>query len=717
MFGKIFLIVTRVLVVVSFFALFACSADKLRERNSFNNGWKFALGDDENSSQPGFNDSGWRELNLPHDWSIEGKFDEKNPATVNGGALPGGIGWYRKSFTLYRKESDKIIYVDFDGVYRNSEVWINGHYLGRRPYGYSSFRYELTPYLHFGSEPNIIAVKVDNSVQPNSRWYSGSGIYRNVWLVVTGEIAVNHWGTYITTPEVSAGSALLNIKTEIKNKTTKKETIKIKESVFDSANNLVASVSSEDMVITDTLSSITQQVSIKNPVLWSDKNPYLYRVVTDIEKGNTKIDSYETVTGIRSFYFDTDKGFLLNGEMVKIRGVCDHHDLGCLGAAVNTRAIERQLELLKEMGCNAVRTSHNPPAPELLDLCDRMGFIVMDEAFDMWKKKKTEFDYSLSWDQWHKTDLQDMVLRDRNHPSVFIWSIGNEIPEQRDSSGLPIAKELAAIVRNLDNTRPITSACDEPQPSNSIIGSGVLDLIGYNYHEKTYADFPKAFPGKKFIATETTSAIATRSSYDMPSDSVRRWPDGGNGPFSTGNKDLSCSSYDNCAVPWGSTHEETWKIIKKYDYLSGLFIWTGFDYLGEPTPYPWPARSSYFGILDLSGFPKDAYYLYESEWTDKNVLHIFPTWNWTPGEMIDVWAYTNCDEVELFLNGISMGVKQKSGDKLCAFGGGLCVAGFCGDADNSELSFDVSAGRVGRGHRADEFSGTFRVNSKRCAGI
>jgi beta-galactosidase len=293
-----------------------------------------------------------------------------------------------------------------------------------------------------------------------------------------------------------------------------------------------------------------------------------------------------------------------------------------------------------------------------------MGFIVMDEAFDMWKKNKTTFDYSLDWDQWHKKDLEDLILRDRNHPSVFIWSIGNEIPEQRDSTGTAIAIELAGLVRNLDNTRPITSACDDPQPSNSIIMSGVLDLIGYNYHEKTFSDFPKLFPGKKFIATETTSAIATRGSYDMPSDSIRRWPSRGENPSFTGNADLSCSSYDNCSVPWGSTHEETWKIIKKNDFMSGMFIWTGFDYLGEPTPYPWPARSSYFGILDLAGFPKDAYYLYQSEWTDKNVLHIFPHWNWAPGKIVDVWAYTNCDEVELFLNGKSLCTRQKSGDDL-----------------------------------------------------
>jgi beta-galactosidase len=295
-----------------------------------------------------------------------------------------------------------------------------------------------------------------------------------------------------------------------------------------------------------------------------------------------------------------------------------------------------------------------------------MGFIVMDEAFDMWKTGKTPFDYSLDWDKWYRRDLMDMVLRDRNHPSVFIWSIGNEVMEQwkRDGSGEAIATELAGIVRALDDTRPVTSACNDPYPHNPVIASGALDLIGYNYHDTSFVKFPQTFPGKKFIASETTSALATRGSYDMPSDIVRRWPARWDQPFKDGNADLTCSSYDNCSAPWGSTHEETWKVIKAHDYLSGMFIWTGWDYLGEPTPYWWPARSSYFGIIDLAGFPKDAYWFYQSEWTDKPVLHIFPHWNWNPGQTVDMWAYTNCDEVELFLNGVSLGRKKKSGDEM-----------------------------------------------------
>jgi beta-galactosidase len=333
---------------------------------------------------------------------------------------------------------------------------------------------------------------------------------------------------------------------------------------------------------------------------------------------------------------------------------------------VHPRAIERQLQILKAMGCNAIRTAHNPPAPELLDLCDRMGFLVMDEAFDMWKKKKNKFDYSKDWDKWHVQDLQDQVLRDRNHPSVFIWSIGNEIREQFDSTGISIGRELVGIVKSLDKTRPVTSALSDADPKkNFIYQSSALDLVGLNYHIETYADFQKNYPGQKFIGTEQMSALATRGHYDMPSDSIRRWPKDGKTPLKDGNPDLTVSSYDNVSAYWGSTHEETWKIIKKYDFLSGLFVWSGFDFLGEPVPYLWPARSSYYGIVDLAGFPKDAYYMYQSEWTNKPVLHLFPHWNWQPGKLVDVWAYyNNADEVELYLNGKSLGIKAKTGDEL-----------------------------------------------------
>lgn len=636
----------------------------VRSVESFNKGWRFFLGDEQSAKEKEYNDTKWRVLTLPHDWSIEGEFSKDNPATHNGGALPGGVGWYRKTFSLPELYNDKLVFIDFDGVYRNSEVWINGHYLGLRPYGYSSFRYDITPYLKFGSEKNVIAVRADNSEQPNSRWYSGSGIYRNVWLVITNKIYVDHWGTFIATPEVTKERAVVSIEVKVRNDLSEERQLIIKTIILDQEGKKIAEVKSDCSAAMQSVSTLTQNLEIENPQLWSTDIPYLYQAVTIIEDDNKVYDNYETAFGVRTFEFNSTRGFFLNGKPLKIYGVCNHHDLGCLGAAVNTRAIERQLEILKEMGCNGIRTSHNLPAPELLDLCDKMGFIVMDEAFDMWKKKKTDYDYSQNWDEWHRRDLQDLILRDRNHPSVFLWSIGNEILEQWDSTGIAIAQELAAIVKDLDNTRPITSGSNEPKPHNFIIRSGVNDVIGFNYHQEDFPDLLKIYPGQKFIASETTSALASRGEYNMPSDSIRVWPIRWDSVFTQGNPDNTCSAYDNCRVPWGSTHEEAWRLIKSYDFLSGMFIWTGFDYLGEPTPYVWPSRSSYFGIIDLAGFPKDAYYMYQSEWTDKNVLHILPHWNWNKGDTIDVWAYTNCEEVELFLNDKSMGSKKKSKDDM-----------------------------------------------------
>ncbi|MEX8549409.1 MAG: beta-galactosidase GalB [Mucilaginibacter sp.] len=653
-----------VLLVAGFYS---AEAQSDRNKIDFDQNWAFNLGDVANANNTDFNDANWRKLNLPHDWSIEGKFSKENPATPEGGALPGGIGWYRKTFTLPESSKGKIISVDFDGVYQKSEVWINGHLLGFRPNGYISFQYNLTPYLFYGSKKNVIAVKVDNSVQPNSRWYSGSGIYRNVWLITNNKVAVDHWGTFVTTPKVSAQSATINLKTLVRNYSGKPQNAVLTTIIYDASGKIVTIKTIPGITIKDTVKEVSQNFIVNNPNLWSVDHPNLYRIVSKVTDEKSVSDTYETPLGIRYFNFDADKGFSLNGKPMKILGVCDHHDLGSLGSAVNTRALERQLEILKGMGVNAIRTSHNPSTPELLDLCDKMGFFVMDEAFDVWEKQKAKYDYHLYFKDWHKRDLQDQVLRDRNHPSVIIWSIGNEIPEQSDTSALRIAPELAAIVHNLDTTRPITSANNDPGTNNKIIQSGAVDLIGYNYNHKNYAGFQQRYPGKKFIGTETTSALETRGFYDMPSDSIRRWPDHKKSENGKGKMDTAyrVSAYDNVSASWGSLHEETWKEIKKYDFLSGMFIWTGFDYLGEPTPYSWPARSSYFGVIDLAGFPKDVYYMYQSEWTDKTVLHIFPHWNWEAGKTVDVWAYYNhADEVELFLNGKSLGTKKKTGDDL-----------------------------------------------------
>ncbi|PYO14870.1 MAG: glycoside hydrolase family 2 [Gemmatimonadetes bacterium] len=642
------------------------AAQRERATLPLDRAWRFHLGDVPGAQEGTFDDSGWRTLNLPHDWSIEGEFSDTNPAGAGGGALPGGVGWYRKTFSVAERDTGRLVFVEFDGVYRNSEVWINGHYLGKRPYGYSSFSYELTPHLRYGLAGNVIAVRVDNSRQPNSRWYSGSGIYRHVRLVTTDPLHVDHWGSYVTTPEVTAASARVTIRTTVRNASQADQPITLRTVLYDAAGKEVAAATAEARVPRDSVTDIAQDLVIRSPALWSLERPYLYRAVSRVLCGGRTCDDYSTPFGVRTFAFDPDRGFILNGKQLKIRGVCLHHDLGALGAAVNTRALERQLQIMRDMGVNALRTSHNPPAPELLDLTDRMGFIVLDEAFDMWKKEKTKYDYHLDWDAWHVRDLSDMVQRDRNHPSVFIWSIGNEVMEQwtnDDTTAIPIARELAGIVRRLDPTRPITSANNNGSPANPMFHAGALDLLGHNYHHEAWPNLPAQFPGAKLIITEAMSALNSRGFYEQPSDSVASYEtpyvkDHGPQP----NKSYQLSSYDNRKAFWGSLHEESLRLFERYPFISGMFIWSGIDYLGEPTPYEWPARSSYFGVVDLAGFPKDPFYLYQSEWTDRPMLHVFPHWNWTAGDSIDVWAYTNGDEAELFLNGASLGVKRKPGD-------------------------------------------------------
>jgi beta-galactosidase len=649
------------------FMLICLMADaQSRIRENFNKGWKFLLGDDPTAKQRDFDDSKWRSLTLPHDWSIEGMFDVKNPAKPEGGGLPTGIGWYRKTFVAPANIGQRNVFVEFDGVYKNSEVWINGHFLGKRPYGYISFSYELSKYLKAGT--NTIAVRVDNAEQPDSRWYSGSGIYRNVWLTVTAKLAITQWGVFVKTNTFKQGQqtlASVQVETNIANATGSVKNVVVTQTILDSKGKALLVQKPLSFEINDFGSTIKSEMLLQNPILWSIDLPNQYTLHTKVMEGDQLIDQQYTKFGVRTFNFDAKTGFSLNGKPLKILGVCMHHDLGALGAAINVRAMERQLEILKEMGCNAIRMSHNPPAPELLDLCDQMGFLVIDEAFDMWKKKKTAKDYHLAFPEWHQRDLQDMVKRDRNHPAIILWSIGNEIREQFDSTGIAITRELVNIVKKLDQTRPVISALTETDSNkNFIYQAKALDVYGLNYNHRLYESFPKNYPNVKFLATETTSALATRGYYDT-ADSIRRWPKDGKTKFTEGNKDWAVSAYDHVSAYWGSTHEETWKAAKKFDHVSGLFVWTGFDYLGEPLPYPWPARSSYFGIVDLAGFPKDSYYLYQSEWTNKPVLHILPHWNWEKGKTVEVWAYyNNADEVELFLNGKSLGKRTKQGDDL-----------------------------------------------------
>ena len=647
----------------------ACGATA-RERINFDKGWRFALADSVQMSALDYNDSKWHTLNVPHDWAIEGDFSASAPSGNSGGALPGGIGWYRKTFTVDNADKGKMMYIDFDGVYMNAKVWINGTLLGQRPYGYSSFRYDLTPYIIYGGK-NVVAVRVDNSDQPNSRWYSGCGIYRHVWLNKTARIHVAHWGTHV----VAEGN---KVKVDVTVDNPDNAKFAVRNTLLDREGRVVGKAMGRKSVI-----------KVSKPKLWSCESPYIYTLRTEIVAGGKVVDTYETTTGFRTFKFDAAKGFSLNGKSMKINGVCQHHDLGCLGAAINEDALHRQLRMLKEMGTNAIRCSHNPPAPELLAMCDTMGFIVMDESFDMWRRRKTQNDYARFFDEWAERDLTDLVLRDRNHPSILMWSIGNEVLEQwssadadnltaeqanlilnagHDASTLAHGEELSvnsiltrnlcAIIRRYDTTRPITAGCNEPDPKNHLFKSGALDIIGFNYHHQWVKDVPKNFPGQPFIFSESVSALQTRGFYMMPSDKVYKAPVEWWLPYQ--DPSFQCSAYDNMHASWSSTHEETWDVVKHNDFVGGQFIWTGFDYIGEPTPYGFPARSSYFGLIDLAGFPKDTYYMYQSEWTDKQVLHLFPHWNWLEGQDIDMWCYyNNADEVELFINGRSQGVKAK----------------------------------------------------------
>ena len=641
-----------------------------RERKNFDAGWRFILADSAQMATLTYNDTHWRVLDLPHDWAIEGDFYASNPSGAGGGALPGGIGWYRKHLPLdCETVPGNHYFIEFDGVYMNSTVYVNGQEVGHRPYGYSSFEYDITKYLKQGD--NIIAVRVDNSDQPNSRWYSGCGIYRHVWLTETNHVHVKHWGVHV---ETDAKTGQVKVDVELaKYPSLNIHRPTIKNTVFDANGKEVG-------------------LKVKNPHLWSVEDPYIYKVRTQVLVSGKVVDEVWTTTGFRDFKFDAETGFWLNGKNFKLNGVCEHHDFGCLGAAVNEDAMHRKLSKLKAMGVNSIRSSHNPPAPELLNMCDTMGIIVMDESFDMWRRKKTAGDYARFFDEWHERDLTDLVLRDRNHPSVLMWSIGNEVLEQwssadadeltleqanlilnagHDASTLAHGKEmspnslltrhLADIVKRYDTTRPILAGCNEPDPNNHLFKSGAIDIIGFNYHHQWVKDVPKNFPGKPFIFSESVSALQTRGYYKMPSDEITWAPQEWWLPYT--DPSYMCSAYDNMHASWSSTHEETWDVVKHNAFVGGQYIWTGFDYIGEPTPYGFPARSSYFGIIDLAGLPKDTYYMYQSEWTTKPVLHLFPHWNWIPGDEIDMWCYyNNADEVELFINGKSQGVRRKTGE-------------------------------------------------------
>jgi beta-galactosidase len=635
-------------------ALLSSNTPSQRSRDSFDFGWKFLKGDAPGAQEPGFGDAGWRDVDLPHDWSIEGPFGEKEPSSGPGAYLPTGVGWYRKRFRLPEARRDKIILLEFDGVYQNSEVWINGKHLGLRPYGYIPFVYELTPYL-IDKGDNVVAVRVNNSLQTNCRWYSGSGIYRHTWLLSTGPVRVAHWGTCVTYPRMSKDTATIEVKTKIANSLKNSAQCSLTTSILDKDNNAVQTKEDSQEVAANGEYEFVQQIVVDKPTLWSPANPYLYTVRSTVRESGRVVDAYDTPIGIREAVFDTDRGFLLNGEHIKLNGVCIHHEAGSVGAAVPERVWERRLDILRDMGCNAIRTSHNPYAAEFMDLCDRKGFLVMAEAFDEWKVPKGQIrnGYSLYFDEWYERDLMNFIHRDRNHPSIVLWSAGNEIGDQSDPKGAETLRKLLAVFHTEDPTRPVTAGCDriasEP-PSNTARPEflALLDIVGYNYVDrwrdraiKYYSIDREAFPQRRFIGTESSGMGSIRGDYsglfasgDAPANR-RRF-------MFEGNLDTNV--------------EELWKFVRTYDYVAGDFMWTGIDYLGESF---WPGKSSFAGVIDTCGFKKDGYYFYQSQWTEKPMVHMSPHWNWKgkEGHIVPVTCYTNCDTVELFLNGKSLGVK------------------------------------------------------------
>jgi beta-galactosidase len=646
-----------------------------RQTELFDKDWKFQIGDNADAAKADFDDSSWRKVNLPHDYSIEGPagkdpasmdgpFDKVSPAGGGGGFLDAPTAWYRKTFTVPASAKGERVSILFDGVYMNSDVYLNGKKLGNHPYGYTPFIYDLTNDLKFDG-PNTLAVRCEVQ-QPCSRWYSGAGIYRHVYLVTTEPVHIAPWGTYLTADKDKANGNdfWVTVRTTLRNDSDKSVKCKTTTAIHDagvrgdsppdeSGKKIPEAASTEQTIPAGGEVTLYAVCHVADPHLWSPDSPYMYRAVTTVTQGDKKIDTATDPLGFRTFEFTKDDGFHLNGKRLQIQGTCNHHDLGALGSAVNRRALERQLQMLKDMGNNALRTSHNPPAPEFLELADELGFVVMDEAFDEWKAGKTRYGYGRFFDDWSERDIVTMIHRDRNHPSIVMWSIGNEIGEQRRPEGGAMAQRLANITHREDPSRPTVSACNNP---NQAVPSGfadALDVMGINYNIGNY----ERNKGRVLIASETASALSTRGEYglylnDDGEVKIRIRPN------------TQCTSYDLDKPQWGSTAETSLIALKNSPWVAGEFVWTGFDYIGEPTPHPWPARSSYFGIIDLAGFPKDRFYIYQSQWSKKPMVHLLPHWNWEgwEGKEIPVQAYTNADSVELFLNGKSLGAKQDQAD-------------------------------------------------------
>lgn len=619
------------LFIAGFFLLTVTNAQQSRQVLSFDKDWKFIKEDVKGAEQIEFNDAAWRSLNVPHDWSIEGPYDRNNPTGRGGGYLPAGIGWYRKTFTLNEADAKQLLFIEFDGVMANSDVWVNGHHLGKRPNGYVSFEYELTGHLNFGGKKNVIAVRADNTVQPASRWYTGAGIYRHVWLSVTNPVHIAHWASFVTASNVSADKAMVTVQSTIKNQSAVTQNVLVQVSLLSPDGKVFTKAGVKQKLEGVKEQTVTQTISLDKPALWDIDHPQLYRAITKIIINKNTVDESSEPFGIRDIKFDAATGFLLNGKNVKIKGVCLHHEAGALGAAVPLNAWQRRLQMLKDLGVNGIRTSHNAVAPEFLDLCDKMGFLVMDETFDTWNAAKShaEKGYNLYFTNWWERDTRDIVMRDRNHPSIVIYSIGNEIHDNlNDSTGFRKYKMQQDLVHSLDPTRPITMALFRPALSKVYLNgfANLMDVVGQNYRENELVVAHENNPNWKVIGTENR------------------------------------------------LEQAAWIPLRDKEYMSGQFLWTGIDYLGESD---WPQVAHGSGLLDKTGGIRDVGYQRQSWWSDKPMLYVMrKQGNAGAGEWISDWSptdidtydeakiqvFSNCDEVELFLNGESVGMQPRPAD-------------------------------------------------------
>ncbi|MCH7226349.1 glycoside hydrolase family 2 TIM barrel-domain containing protein [Haloferula sp. A504] len=653
------------------------AADTTRSRECFDPGWSFFKGDLEGAEQADFDASDWRQLDLPHDWSVEGPFDPDAPAGAPGGYLPAGIGWYRKAFKVPADLEGRRLFIEFDGIYMNGEVWINGQRLGKRPYGYIGVQYELTPHIDFGGR-NVIAVRVDDSLQPSARWYGGAGIYRHVWLTHTDPIRVDHWGTYVRTPEVTDEVATVAIDTTIDKGPPGDRRMGLTQEILSADGEVVATDTQQLLVKGAKRTTTTQTLSLPRPRLWSPDAPNLYTVRTTLKTGNKVHDIHHSPLGVRTLRFDREKGLFVNGEPVIMRGMCNHQDLGPLGTALWDEALRRRMEMLKDMGVNALRTAHYPHSPEFMRMADEMGFLVIDETFDEWRRGwnfedgqlvsspndrgKARNGYNRYFTEWWECDLVDHLRRDRNHPCVIMWSIANEVPEAQKYGELETVQKVVTLARKTDPTRPITAGINHIHTANETGFLDHLDIVGYNggggscfLYEKDH----ERFPDRIIYASEVPHSLQTRGEYRTHTNYREKEHQTPNLTETEVFPETDAwyeSSYDNAGVRINA--RDSWHLTKTLPYVLGEFRWTGFDYIGESGG--WPRVLGNFGIIDLCNFPKDTYYFYQSQWTDQPMIHILPHWNWPgkEGTVIPVHAYTTGDEAELFLNGESQGIRK-----------------------------------------------------------